>query len=251
MENAFTQSIKHFSKLQQKKTTDNFSHDIKSILQSIQSAAELLENHIHENTKQLKPSEGFKIRTKTVPLIKRIKNGTQDILSLLEELKSVHLNPEVVHFEKNNLKLQLDKLVEDFQNVYSMGKRVYEFHNELRNTDHYYDKNKMDRIIRNLLSNATKYTDEGVIIVHAEESEDSFSISVKDPGVGIPENRIDKIFLRHGQSGGSHQKSGDGLGLNIVQELVNVHQGKIEVSSIPGLRTVFKITIPKNVKALA
>ena len=111
----------------------------------------------------------------------------------------------------------------------------------------YGDHDKLVQVITNLLSNALKFTDdEGVIAVSAQVIEDQIRVSVKDNGVGIPEDQIDKVFEKFHQvdSSDTRKKKGTGLGLAICKEIVEQHKGKIWVESQLGKGSTFYFTVP-------
>lgn len=110
------------------------------------------------------------------------------------------------------------------------------------------DKTRITQALFNLLSNAIKFSNEGQsVILSLSESQEFHRVSVKDYGRGIPEEFRARIFQRFAQadSKDSREKGGTGLGLNIVQMIVNHHRGKIEFFSEPGKGTEFIIMLPK------
>ncbi len=110
----------------------------------------------------------------------------------------------------------------------------------------YFDGDKLEKIVINLLSNAFKYTPEfGKVNFHVEDKEHSLVISVNDTGVGIPEDQLKYIFDRFYQVNNKHQK-GTGIGLALTKELVELHKGEIQVQSEEGLGTTFKIILKKG-----
>ncbi|GAB6053807.1 hypothetical protein JCM17960_26270 [Magnetospira thiophila] len=109
------------------------------------------------------------------------------------------------------------------------------------------DPNMIETVIRNLISNAIKFTQAGgAITVHATLQHDIVKISVSDTGVGIPENRLENLFKMSGakSTDGTNGESGTGLGLILCKELVERNGGKIGVSSASGKGTTFYFTIP-------
>jgi signal transduction histidine kinase/DNA-binding response OmpR family regulator len=114
------------------------------------------------------------------------------------------------------------------------------------------DADKIEKIVFNLISNAFKFTpDQGEITVGIDRfgaagNLENFRITVSDSGQGIPGNEIQFIFDTFYQADHSRnlQQSGSGLGLALVKKYVELHGGKVEVSSIPGKGTVFSLTIP-------
>jgi signal transduction histidine kinase len=110
----------------------------------------------------------------------------------------------------------------------------------------YGDHDKLVQVVTNLLSNAIKFTNSGsVITVSAEVIEDQIQVSVKDKGIVIPEEQIDKIFEKFYQVDASptREKGGTGLGLAICKEIVEHHQGKIWVESQIGEGNTFYFTV--------
>ena len=111
----------------------------------------------------------------------------------------------------------------------------------------YIDKDKIEKIITNILSNAFKFTpDGGTIVVTVKTDERNLNIIISDTGVGIPKEKISKIFDRFYQVDGSHtrEQEGTGIGLSLTKELVELHKGKIEVKSEEGKGTTFTVSIP-------
>lgn len=109
------------------------------------------------------------------------------------------------------------------------------------------DPNKIDRIILNLLSNAIKFSHKGGIIeVNIEKIEEKVRISVKDSGIGIEEENLDKIFEKFVQVDESFMRrnEGSGIGLSIVKSFVNMHKGDIYVKSELGKGSEFIIELP-------
>ena len=109
------------------------------------------------------------------------------------------------------------------------------------------DKDKMDTILKNLLSNALKYTPEGgSVCLKAEADGDEWSVEVKDNGIGIPANEQKKLFRMHyrGSNAINSKVTGSGIGLMLVQKLVHLHKGKLTFSSAEGKGTTVRITFP-------
>lgn len=111
----------------------------------------------------------------------------------------------------------------------------------------YIDEDKIEKIITNILSNAFKFTPEGgTIEVTVRTDERNSNIIISDTGVGIPKEKISKVFDRFYQVDGSHtrEQEGTGVGLSLTKELVELHRGKIEVESEEGKGTTFIVSIP-------
>ncbi|MEZ4887204.1 MAG: ATP-binding protein [Chitinophagales bacterium] len=113
----------------------------------------------------------------------------------------------------------------------------------------YLDKDKVEKIFYNLLSNAFKFTPEqGEITVAIAEQKNHLEISIKDNGIGISASRLPFIFNRFFQvdSSETREQEGTGIGLALVKELVQLHKGKIEVQSEEGEGTTFTLQFPKG-----
>jgi len=104
----------------------------------------------------------------------------------------------------------------------------------------------LERILRNLTSNAIRYTGEGGVLVGAHRRGEHVRIEVRDTGAGIPEAERARIFEEFYQAGSTdrHSKKGLGLGLSIVQRLANLLGHPIELRSVVGKGSVFSIEVP-------
>jgi len=110
------------------------------------------------------------------------------------------------------------------------------------------DKAHLELAVVNLLENALKYSSEPRIVVETGNAEDDFFISVKDNGVGIEKKYLKNIFKKFYRvpTGDIHNVKGFGLGLNFVKRIIDAHNGKIRVNSLPGIGTEFRLFIPLN-----
>jgi signal transduction histidine kinase/CheY-like chemotaxis protein len=106
------------------------------------------------------------------------------------------------------------------------------------------DRRMLRAMIRNLLSNAIRYTDRGSILVGCRRAGDKVRIEVWDSGVGIMGEQMPRIFEEHYQGPQSAQLGGFGLGLAIVQRLGNILGHQIAARSTPGKGSVFSIEVP-------
>ena len=110
----------------------------------------------------------------------------------------------------------------------------------------YLDRDMWEKVLLNLLSNAFKYTLAGEIRVEVRAHERHARVIVSDTGIGIPEHELPRLFERfhrvHGAQGRSFE--GTGIGLALVQELVKLHGGTVEVTSSVGTGSVFTVTLP-------
>ncbi len=108
------------------------------------------------------------------------------------------------------------------------------------------DPVRMNQILVNLVGNAIKFTDEGQITINVSCTEDTYTVQVRDTGIGIPKETLPHIFEQFKQGEGPLDKryAGTGLGLSISRQLVALQNGKIWVESEPGEGSVFSFELP-------
>lgn len=110
----------------------------------------------------------------------------------------------------------------------------------------YADRDMVHLILRNLVSNAIKFTPEnGEVSVHAENKGNMMQISVKDTGVGMDEETLHKLFNEYYTSKGTANENGTGLGLMLCKEFLAKNGGRMHISSEVGKGSVFAFTLPK------
>lgn len=120
----------------------------------------------------------------------------------------------------------------------------YSFESDIQGRNVLVDTKYLDLILNNLLSNAFKYTEEGYISVALSLDNEYLVIVVEDSGTGIPKEKQKKIFDRFYQLDSEHL--GSGIGLSLVQKLVELHHGRIELWSEPGKGSRFSVFIPQD-----
>ena len=112
----------------------------------------------------------------------------------------------------------------------------------------YLDRDKLEKILTNLLSNAFKFTgEEGRISLQAKGLENGrrLHLRIQDSGIGIPQNQLPFIFERFYSHGNSDKEmKSSGIGLALIKELVELHGGRIEVQSEEGKGSVFLVSLP-------
>jgi PAS domain S-box-containing protein len=170
--------------------------------------------------------------------------GAEDLLTDLldiSRLDQAAVKPDIALYRLDEL---LAPLVSEFQSVAAaagLNLRVhmgdYAIHTDLR---------LMTRILRNFLSNACRYTDDGSILLGARRRGNALRIEVWDTGRGIAADRLESIFLEFNQLdvGRAADRKGVGLGLAIVERIAKILDYKIEVYSRPGRGSMFSIEVP-------
>ncbi len=175
--------------------------------------------------------------------VKRLSRLTTLMLNL-EQLESGSIKPVM---EKTNV----INIVVDILN--SFEKRINEKGIEILGLDTditvFADKDMLYQVMYNLIENAVKFTPQnGYIEFKFSDDKDYSYITVKNSGEGLTDKEKDRVFDRFYRTFISRTKdqTGTGLGLNIVQTIISIHNGRIEVDSIPKEYTQFKFSIPKT-----
>jgi signal transduction histidine kinase len=108
------------------------------------------------------------------------------------------------------------------------------------------DREELDRIFNNLVSNAVKYTQVGGVEVRMERTDGWVRITVADTGIGIPADALPRLFQEffRARNAKASRETGTGLGLAIVKDLVERYGGRVEVESVEGMGTTFVVLLP-------
>jgi signal transduction histidine kinase/HAMP domain-containing protein len=185
--------------------------------------------------------------------VRLIHNSGKHLLALINDVLDLAKieagRMELVH-EELNIKTIIDDVIANTGSLV-MSKPVDLVSEIDANLPHIYaDETRFRQVLINLISNAAKFTDAGQITIKAERyprNPDNFALfSVIDTGIGIPANMIGTVFDRFGQvaSVKTRKVGGTGLGLPICKQLVEMHNGFIEVTSEEGVGSNFHFTIP-------
>ncbi len=139
----------------------------------------------------------------------------------------------------------INEIYLSFAEVASRNNIIYTFDTREEKLEIWFDKNYMEKIAFNLLSNAFKFTPlNGTIGIQLYKSGQWAILEVSDSGKGIPIDKQSLIFERFYQIDESSQRPGSGIGLALTKRLVELHHGKIEVESEKGKGATFKVSIP-------
>jgi signal transduction histidine kinase/ActR/RegA family two-component response regulator len=209
------------------------SHDLRQPLQTLKLLQAALESH-HPRGEARKLIDGIGRSLDTM---------TSILSSLLDinRLESGNLRPSVSEFSLNEI---FEPLAGDFvAPVQERGLRLCVVRSEVIIRS---DRRMLAEMIRNLLSNAVRYTDRGRILLGCRRAGDNVRIEVWDSGVGITEDQLPHIFHEYYQGTGSAERGGFGLGLAIVKRLGKILDHRVEVRSIPGRGTRFFIEVPRG-----
>ena len=209
------------------------SHDLRQPLQTLRFLHGALEQ-------QTRDSEG---RSLVAGVGRSIDTMSSILSSLLDvnRLESGNLCPNKTDFAVREI---FDSVLIDFCHpVEGKGLRCRVVPSQL--TVHS-DRRMLEEMIRNLLSNAVRYTDRGKILLGCRRTGDKVRIEVWDSGVGIAEDQLPHIFEEYYQGADSAHRGGFGLGLAIVKRLGDALNHRVEVRSTPGKGTGFSIEVPRG-----
>lgn len=187
-----------------------------------------------------------------------IKRNGQRLLTLINQLldfRKIEAVGTTLKYSEDDIIAFIKNSTHNFQDLFETKKIEFEFITNTNKLIMQFDKDKIDKIISNLLSNAYKFTSENDKISlelyydKQKRKESILYIKVRDNGVGIPTEYHNKIFDRFFQvEKDNYNQLGSGIGLSITKEYVKAHSGEIKVNSILGKGTVFTISLPTEIK---
>ncbi|BDU50211.1 HAMP domain-containing sensor histidine kinase [Haliovirga abyssi] len=224
--------------LKVKQFTSDVSHELKTPISSIKNMleVELLETRTAKEYKE--------VIIKTLEQINWLSNIVNDLL-LMTRIES---GKESLNIEKFNLSNVIIELIELMEGIAEEKEVTILFEGE-KNIFIEADNNKLKRVILNMMSNGIKYNKKnGELKIEIKELENNIEIIFGDTGIGMKKENLNKIFERFYREDKVRtiRKSGTGLGLSIVKFIIEKHKGKIEVESIEGFGSKFRIILPKN-----
>lgn len=226
----------------QKDFVDNFTHEFKTPLAVMKIAGDVLtQPGISTKPERLhKYSNVIKEQTEHLQqqVERLLKTANSEAKRLVIQKESCQLNSLIQH------------ALEQIEPLTKMKEALIEFKPDENEPVIYADKAHLQLVIINLVENALKYSrHQPHIIIQLKDDEGEFyAISVKDNGIGIEKKNIKYLFNKFYRvpTGNVHNVNGFGLGLNFVKKVIDAHNGKISINSVPGIGTEFKIQLPKK-----
>ena len=217
------------------------SHELRTPLAAIKNAVQLM--------LQGKTGEINENQTKFLSMAERNINRLTSILNSLLDLSRIESGKIGLKFEEMDLRGSIEFILSSLK-PQADGKSIQfkmEIQEELPSV--YGDREKLEQILTNLVGNAIKFTPEGgevSVSAKPSEEEDMVAISVRDSGIGIPEDQLEKVFEKFHQVEDSLRRSitGTGLGLAITKGLVEAQHGRIWAQSEVGKGSTFTFILP-------
>ena len=187
---------------------------------------------------------------KTLSLLGGMETNANRLLKLINQildLAKLEAKKMKLHASERNFIPHLKGIVHSYESLAKQKGTELSLSSSTDKLLLYYDSEKMESVLYNLISNALKFTPKGGrVSIELIENRSTIELYIRDTGVGIAADRLDKIFDRFFQdeSSGETRFDGSGIGLAIVKELVHLHHGKISVDSEPGAGTIFLLELP-------
>jgi two-component system sensor histidine kinase VicK len=217
------------------------AHELRTPIQPILGMAELIESNLQE-----KRDGSSSIKPEQIEMIARNARRLQRLSEDILDIARIESNSLTLHKSLFNLKDVLRLLVEDCRKQIQMDGREVEFIYRQPNDadiEVYADKERIMQVLGNLLSNTLKFTKQGTITIHTEQSNDKSELTVKvtDTGLGIDNALLLRLFTKFA----TKSDKGTGLGLYISKSIVEAHGGKIWAeNNRDGRGATFTFTVP-------
>jgi signal transduction histidine kinase/ligand-binding sensor domain-containing protein/DNA-binding response OmpR family regulator len=204
----------------------NLSHEFRTPLTLITGPLQqILENY-----------RGSSLMFKKLKVIENNSNQLLNLISRLMDFRKYEKKLMTLQASESNIVDFVNEIYLSFSEYAKSKNYEYTFHTSSENIMVYFDSIKLESVFFNLIANAFKYTpEEGTINVQIFEKDTKVIISITDTGIGIPEKYRSKIFDRFFEISNdkvkNDYKKGTGIGLSIVKSIVNLHKGKINLTS--------------------
>jgi PAS domain S-box-containing protein len=224
------------------KTKDKFfsiiAHDLKNPFHAIIGFSELLRKDFHQMDDEQK-----------IGLLELINISSESAFSLLENLLQwARTQTDKIKFSPENIDIHdIVASTVDFHRISAEKKKIVIKSHVKKNYFAYADKNMITTVIRNLISNAIKFTEsKGKIEIACNGDENFVEITISDNGIGINMDNLDNLFRidSYYSTSGTLGESGTGLGLIICKEFIEKNKGTIKVESEEGKGSAFTFTLP-------
>lgn len=219
------------------------SHELKTPITSLKMQLQMMIRGIDVSKGQTPPAEKlFKALTNSCNQVDRLTVLIEDLL----DVTRIETGKLTYKFEEVNLSRLVKEVAERFAEEIKHTKCTLEENLE-ENVTIFCDRYRIEQVLVNLISNAIKYGSNGPVKIAVKHGKGNALVIVEDKGMGIAKEMQAKIFERFERAVSSTNISGLGLGLYITKQIVDAHQGSIEVESELGKGSIFKVCLPTGV----
>jgi len=198
----------------------------------------------------LKKRETYQLNDEVTSKIVLIQNNAQRLMKLVNQLldfRKLESGKMVLSASLTNIEDFVSEICFSFEELAKINAIDFTFHSALAEKRIWCDRDKLEIVLNNLISNAFKYVaDSGVVEVSLYEEEEELLISVSDNGPGIKSTEIKHIFDRFYRTGHDEKNGSTGIGLDLAKRYIELHHGSITVSSEPNVNTEFVVALPKG-----
>ena len=187
-------------------------------------------------------------QTSVIQRVNRNANELHDLIAALLDLNRLEVDQLPIDFQEVHTSDFLTRIKEETEGLQEQSGLTFEWRIPDNLPFLRTDPGKLKMVIKNLLSNAVKFTQKGSVTVTAQHHENGVEVSIADTGVGIPREALTLIFEPFWQANGSMTRrfGGVGLGLHIVQRMLNILGGTVTVASEVDRGSTFRVWIPAN-----
>lgn len=223
----------------QKQFLSDVSHELKTPMSAIIGSVEILKRDGMESPEIFNEFMDILLKESY-----RMKNIINDIL----ELSRLDQTKVSLDYQELDVKAVVKESMDLFEPLAKEKHLSLIYHNQIKEPL-ILDYSTVKTILSNFISNAIKYSNEGIITIKTKKEDDTFILSVQDEGIGIPKNKLNYIYDRFYQVDKSRSsKISTGLGLSIVKKIVELNKGTIDVESSVGIGSTFIVKLPINPK---
>ncbi len=223
------------------KFVSTISHEFRTPLATIRSSMDLMEIFLDKKEVQIPKIKEF---------IGVVNNEIQILTSLLNDVLLMgrhEARQTPFHPKLNQVDLTIQNVIS--QNFRFITNREIKVENTSKLKKIEFDEKLISHVFSNIISNAVKYSEQDVFIRINQDSNQTI-VSIKDSGIGIPEEDLNRLFNSFFRASNSKNFQGTGLGLVIVKNFIEMHGGSIEIKSKEGFGTEFIIKLPNKIKEI-
>lgn len=212
----------------------SITHELRSPLTMIVTPVQ----HLLETTKDEQLRKNLEIMLQNC-------NQLLSTVRQITDIRKIDAGQFKLHFEETNINQYTQNIAHSFMAAAMVKKMQISVENPEQDIYAWIDPIHFEKVLMNILSNAFKFTPEGGRIrIHSEQQSDLMEITIYNEGKHIPEEDLQRLFVRFFQSKNGKEHMGTGIGLNLCYELVQLHHGNIEVRNVEPTGVEFVIHLP-------